>query len=580
MKLVRCEEGHFYDKDKYPVCPNCSGILTPEMLKPKTSEPPTINQLLEEEPVTQVLPLTEGTLPPHLFMRKVDNVEEEKEGATLLQTTIDEVELFRSSAQIRRKGVFRSEEKYSKAVILGLPVTLREASIHIRAEEGLTCRKMSTFGYMEKNDSKLEDIRRKTEELLKKFRPIDNEVNLCKMKMKSLRRFMKTQAERTCTYSNYQSDMQSAGEEWCKWKEKHDELVQEAKELAMKISSLQLEQSILENEKKEACGLAVEFVSEPGKEYAFCLEYVVNEVGWSPSYDIRTYTNDSQIQIVFKADLRQNSGEDWKDVKLKLTTEHDLPSPDAANLRAQRISLMEMQAEEGYCAPYCGVGEVLSNSSVDKQAEFLPESGVATETGNEIQAQFTVNGLSSIENGMSCRMVLSSKKKTAKKVFFSVPKKECREYMGVYSESLDDEKLPDCFAGIYVNDAYSTSIHTSAFRENGIVVLGRVNGVALQYKTAGNKRKVKKISGQKQLIHSCEIHVENRMDHQAQILILDQIPISRNSDVEISGVNVGTGRIDEDGICRWEVSLNPHEKTVLPIEYVITYPQEGVLKWD
>ncbi len=52
----------------------------------------------------------------------------------------------------------------------------------------------------------------------------------------------------------------------------------------------------------------------------FRLEYVVPNVGWSPLYDLRIKDVTSPVLAQMKAKVRQNSGEDWKDVKLTLST--------------------------------------------------------------------------------------------------------------------------------------------------------------------------------------------------------------------------------------------------------------------
>ncbi|RZL51078.1 MAG: mucoidy inhibitor MuiA family protein [Pedobacter sp.] len=52
----------------------------------------------------------------------------------------------------------------------------------------------------------------------------------------------------------------------------------------------------------------------------FSLTYMVNNAGWYPSYDIRAKDVSSPIELVYKANVTQNSGEDWKNVKLALSS--------------------------------------------------------------------------------------------------------------------------------------------------------------------------------------------------------------------------------------------------------------------
>ena len=52
----------------------------------------------------------------------------------------------------------------------------------------------------------------------------------------------------------------------------------------------------------------------------FTLSYVVQNAGWYPTYDIRAKNITSPVSITYKANVSQQSGEEWKNVKLTLST--------------------------------------------------------------------------------------------------------------------------------------------------------------------------------------------------------------------------------------------------------------------
>lgn len=52
----------------------------------------------------------------------------------------------------------------------------------------------------------------------------------------------------------------------------------------------------------------------------FTLSYVVKNAGWYPTYDIRAKNVNSPITIAYKANVSQQCGEEWKNVKLTLST--------------------------------------------------------------------------------------------------------------------------------------------------------------------------------------------------------------------------------------------------------------------
>lgn len=52
----------------------------------------------------------------------------------------------------------------------------------------------------------------------------------------------------------------------------------------------------------------------------FSITYLVKQAGWYPTYDIRVKDINSPINLQYKANVYQQSGEDWKDIKLFLST--------------------------------------------------------------------------------------------------------------------------------------------------------------------------------------------------------------------------------------------------------------------
>ncbi|XP_057308196.1 protein F37C4.5-like [Hydractinia symbiolongicarpus] len=50
------------------------------------------------------------------------------------------------------------------------------------------------------------------------------------------------------------------------------------------------------------------------------VSYVVSNASWTPLYDVRAFHKDSSVQVLYFANIKQNTGEDWEDAKLSLST--------------------------------------------------------------------------------------------------------------------------------------------------------------------------------------------------------------------------------------------------------------------
>ncbi len=598
MNLCRCEKGHFYDKEKYSKCPHCNGTA---LLLEEALSPPDIKSIAPPTPVLPAPPVrpennwdSKTTVYPFLDFsgsRQVEDIEKRKEGAIELSTRVCEVELFRSMGQIRRKGTFRPTETCSRVFILELPGALREDSIHFMAEQGLVVRKMGVIRYQSTYNKEIGKITKEIEELMENLRPLADKLQICELKLKSIRRYIKAQSRKAADHPDFWQNISSAEKEWDALTTERNEYQRRIKEILDRNFELEKERTKWECRKREVHGLELELEAEPDREYHFSLDYIVDHVGWTPRYDIRTYMTGTEMQLILHADISQDSGEDWDQVQMKLSTEQDLPAADAAIISPQKISLVEGLTESDII-PSASTGMLTSDDdfTVSMAPAFteeitptkmtLAEEAVASEKSNPIQRQYAIEDAVSMKNNSSCTLVLTSKTLQVKKRFFSIPKKECSQYMGVFADEFKNEKLLDCSVRVYVDDVYSTMLRTDHLTESGIIVLGRAHGVSLQRRVCRDEESNKRLSGQKEICRSYEIEIENEMDGNASLLVIDQIPVSHHAAITVSNVKIGDGVMDEAGICQWDVTLQPHEKVVLPVEYVVTYPQKEKLKWE
>jgi hypothetical protein len=58
---------------------------------------------------------------------------------------------------------------------------------------------------------------------------------------------------------------------------------------------------------------------KPGN-FAFEISYVVANAGWFPSYDIRAKNIKEPVQLIYKANVKQDTKEDWNNVKLRFSS--------------------------------------------------------------------------------------------------------------------------------------------------------------------------------------------------------------------------------------------------------------------
>ncbi|TWR25770.1 mucoidy inhibitor MuiA family protein [Mucilaginibacter pallidiroseus] len=77
---------------------------------------------------------------------------------------------------------------------------------------------------------------------------------------------------------------------------------------------------ILKGSSTATSDVLVTVSSKAALQTVFTLTYLVSHAGWYPTYDVRAKNINSPVTIAYKANVSQQCGEDWKDVKLTLST--------------------------------------------------------------------------------------------------------------------------------------------------------------------------------------------------------------------------------------------------------------------
>lgn len=99
-------------------------------------------------------------------------------------------------------------------------------------------------------------------------------------------------------------------------------------------NELQNQLNTLTSTKEFASGeIIVKVQSKIKTNPSFELSYIVNNAGWYPTYDIRAKTINDPVEIIYKANLRQDTKVDWKNVKLSFSSSNPNSSGVAPELK-------------------------------------------------------------------------------------------------------------------------------------------------------------------------------------------------------------------------------------------------------
>ncbi len=93
------------------------------------------------------------------------------------------------------------------------------------------------------------------------------------------------------------------------------------------------------SDSKATSTIQVTVSSKAALQSQFTFTYLVNRAGWYPTYDIRAKNVNSPITITYKANVNQQSGEEWNNIKLTLSTGNPSVSGSKPELNPYYLNL-------------------------------------------------------------------------------------------------------------------------------------------------------------------------------------------------------------------------------------------------
>lgn len=244
------------------------------------------------------------------------------------QAKIEAARVYTNAAELKHKATAQIPSGTSEIVITNIADYLIENTVQIKVPKNVTVMSVQfSNAYLDEYDNKansplLKSVRdsltllksqlskienlsssdKKTIELLDKNQQISNSQNFSVIELSKLVDYYKTKR----TELNNSLDV----------------YIKQEDELNKKISSLEsrlsFNQTTIENQSDGK--LIVNITSNQAGNIPLEIIYLTSTANWKPSYDLRIDKINDPIQMLYKAQVIQRTGVDWKDIKLSLTS--------------------------------------------------------------------------------------------------------------------------------------------------------------------------------------------------------------------------------------------------------------------
>ena len=313
----------------------------------------------------------------------------------ILDNRITDVTVFLQSAQIGRSGKTRIPSGESIITMENLSPYMDDKSIQVKANGNFTVlsvkHKLDYLSEREENEE-TENFQNKIQELNTKIEIKQARLEVLAEKESLLDRNKNLNGESTgASLAELKQAIEFYDKELSQIKKDHIETEREVQELIEQRNKIKQQISDIRNQEKLPSGkIEIRVESEQTVQGEFQISYMVGNAGWYPNYDLRVENIEKPLSLEYKADVYQNTGIDWNNVKLKFSNGNPNQSGVAPELetwylnyprnRNRQISVYdrfnpEVKSVEGTVVdkeglPLPGVNILVKGSTVGTQTDF------------------------------------------------------------------------------------------------------------------------------------------------------------------------------------------------------------------
>lgn len=120
----------------------------------------------------------------------------------------------------------------------------------------------------------------------------------------------------------------------------------------MKMQQLRNQISAMqESENKSTSEIRIRVKAPSAGSATFQVNYLVANAGWYPKYDVRVKNINEPLQLTYKAEVYQNTGVDWKNVKLRFSNANPNQSGQSPNLNKWELNYARFTTVNKFAVP-------------------------------------------------------------------------------------------------------------------------------------------------------------------------------------------------------------------------------------
>ena len=323
------------------------------------------------------------------------------------------------------------------------------------------------------------------------------------------------------------------------------------------------------------------------------IDYIVPHAGWTPTYDVMADNVSSPVKLYYKANIYQNSGVKWDNVRLSLSTGNPQEGVQAPML------------DPWYLAFYAPQNRLYKNSLISNYGYNAPAAAPTARYGlhNQFQSRFdadsnesttTINDYVAVDNagintsfdidlpytipsdGQQHLVAIKKYDVPATYRYYAVPKMDKDAFLQAQITNWEDLNLLPGTTNVFYEGTYvgQGTIDVRNVKDTMTISLGRDKKIVVKRERDVKKHSVKTIGTNERETFAYTITIRNTRKENIHLVVQDQVPVSNDASIVIEDKDTPDAELTETtGALKWTIQLGANESKKLTLGYTVKYPK-------
>ncbi|MEM1216692.1 MAG: mucoidy inhibitor MuiA family protein, partial [Bacteroidota bacterium] len=334
-------------------------------------------------------------------------------------------------------------------------------------------------------------------------------------------------------------------------------------------------QQLRQTQSKRTTEVVVQYQAERTVNAEFQLNYLVNGVNWSPTYDLRVAQLTQPVELAYGALVTQQTGENWKNVQLTLSTGNPRQQLAAPVITTWWLNPNRplAQAAPRPARPENAMSNMIIRTEEVEDARY-PGAEVAVNLTN---TEFRVRARQDVpSNGQQYRVAIDEYELPADYQYYAAPRLDPHVYLTARVTDWEKYSLQTGPVNLFFDGSYvgNSTLSAAVATDTLVFSLGRDKGWTIQRERDDDYRSRKLLGTKTERRVGWTIKVKKNRDNKVPLLIEDQIPVSTSDQIEVELDQAKGGKLNpQTGIIRWELRMKYGDRKEIDFRYKVRHPK-------